>query len=807
MHVPLSWLKKHLELTAEQKKSLTPEKISEVLTLAGLEVDKVEHTPFSFKGVVIAKILEAHQHPEAERLRVAKVTDGSSEFQIVCGASNCRSGLTTALAKIGAELTTASGEKFKIKKSKLRGVDSEGMLCAADELGLQSSLDGIMELDSSLPLGASLDTVIGDTIFEISLTPNLGHCLSIHGVARELASLMNLKMAKPHLLISSKETLRVEDLISVKIQDLDKCYTYSCRYLENVQVGPSPNWLKESLENCGIRSINNVVDVTNYIMLGYGQPMHAFDYDKIEGSSISIQSFDDSTSLQTLDGIDRVIPANTLLICDESKPLAVAGIIGGESSSIKETTTRIVLESAHFDPSCIRKSMKQLGIRTDSSSRFEKGIDSARVKEALDMACSLLQEMTNCDVATGIIYENTKPFIKKQILCRVEKINRILGTHLSLHEIQQILHRLFMETKLDEQKQILHVIAPTFRNDIKEEIDLVEEIARVYGYHHIQASTPYVINSQIPHSPLYIIEKRVRKKLTAEGLQELLTCDLISPKLAQLSTENFFQEQKLLHVMQPSSIDQSILRPSMLAGLLETAKRNFDHQTFSLAGFEIGKIHFKEGPAFIEKPSIGIILTGASNPHHFSSPTKDYDAYDLKGILENLFESLCIKNITFKNSQLERLHPGQQGTIYYKDILLGFFGQVHPEVLQELDIKQKIFFAQLDITSLIELSNTSIKMKPLPIYPGSDRDWTGTFKEQTLMSDILTATSSISSRLLKKVSLLDIYRSDKLGNDKKNITLRFYYRDDDKTIAQEAVDKEHARVLSMTQTKLKDLIF
>ncbi len=747
MLVPYSFLKQHLELSSEQERDFHPEKIADVLTLAGLEVDKVEKTPLGFSGVVVAKVLEASQHPEAEKLRVAKVTDGEHTYQIVCGAPNCRAGLITALAKIGAQLTEASGSTFKIKKSKLRGIESEGMLCSSDELGLSNFQEGIIELDASLPLGTPLDKLYGDVIFEISLTPNLGHCLSIRGIARELSALMGLKLSflKPTIHPSSFST---RDKISVAIEDQHKCYSYFCRYLENVQVGPSPSWLKEKLAACGLRSINNIVDVTNYVMVSLGQPLHAFDYDRLEGGEICIKSLSSPIEMKLLDGTERHVPADALLICDTQKPLAIAGIMGAESSSITETTTRILLEAAHFDPSAIRKTMRQMQLRTDSSSRFEKGIDSHGVEKALDLAVALIQEITSATVAEDTLFQIAKPYTEKTIVCRLKKINQTLGTTFSLHEVEAIFHRLKMPFHTNGEASTLTLTIPSYRNDIKEEIDLVEEVARIYGYHNIDLKTPYVINSTLPHSPHYLIEKKARAHLICEGLQEMLTCDLISPKLAQTCIENSVQEHSLIHVMQPSSVDQSILRPSMLPGLLQAYKHNLNLQRFSIAAFEIGFVHYKIDNKLIERPTAAIILSGASKPHFWGDKDAMFDIFDLKGILENLFEGLHVENALFTQSTFFKLHPGRQASLVKNDVELGFLGQVHPDVLKELDIKEKVYFAQVDLEKVLKASEKTTQMHPLPIYPGSERDWTGTFKEECSMETILSSLRSLSSRLL-----------------------------------------------------------
>jgi len=801
MLVPLSWLKEFLEIPS----TYTPEKIAEALTLAGLEVDKVDSASLGFEGIVVGKVLKAEPHPQAERLRVATVSDGTDTFQVVCGAPNCREGLVTALARVGAKLSTDQGETFKIKKSKLRGVDSEGMLCSEKELGVNpSNHEGIIELQESLPLGSSVAQLFGDTIFEISLTPNLGHCMSIRGIARELSTLLQLKLKPISHTLTGKHGLHTSDKISVDIEEREMCLRYTCRYLENITVQASPSWLIKRLEACGLRSVNNVVDVTNYVLLEYGQPLHAFDYDKLEGSQLIIKACEEPTTLTTLDLVERTVPPKTLLICDAEKPLAIAGIMGGSSSAITPTTTRVLIESAYFHPGSIRKASKALNLRTDSSSRFEKVVDPESVVLALNRAASLLQEIAGGAVASDLIDDLSESFLPKALTCRLAKINALLGTQLSLGEVEKIFHRLRLPCETEGAKELFHLKIPTYRHDIKEEIDLIEEVARIYGYNNIEARSVRCINSDLPHSQLYLMETAVRKRLVAEGLQEMLTCDLISPKLATLSLDDKPHANPLVHVLHPSSVDQSILRPSLLPCLLQAIKHNFDHQNFNIAAFEIGHVHYKMGDQLLEKPVVGIILTGDKAPHFWGDKSAKYDIFDLKGILENLFCGLGIVNMQCSPLAIKGFHPGRQSLVgTTQNNTFGLMGEVHPTLLTKLDIQEKVYFAQLDLHELFHFSQRVHLMTPLPLYPGSERDWTATFKEETPAADILQALHSLSSRLVKEIRLIDLYRSEKLGQGKKNLTFRFLYRDDHKTIAFEAADKEHARLLALATEKLQ----
>ncbi len=796
MLIPLSWIKDYLDL------NITATEIADTLTLAGLEVDKVEKTDLGFENVVVAKVLKTSPHPEADRLQVAEVSDGTNTFQIVCGATNCREGLVTALAKVGAKLTDLDGKILKIKKGKLRGVESCGMLCAEEELGLSSASSGIIELSDNYTLGTSLEDLYGDIIFEISLTPNLGHCTSVIGVARELAALLNLKL-KQQSNLKISETISISDKVKVTVENPDHCYRYAARYLENIEVGPSPSWLKARLEACGIRSINNIVDVTNYVMLSLGQPMHAFDYDKLQGSEIIVKTSKQDEQFTTLDDIERTIPKNTLMIFDIENPAAIAGVMGGLASSVTENTTRILLEAAHFDPSTVRKSCKALNLRTDSSSRFEKNIDPKNPPQALELATSLLSKLCPNLIVSNIIDEQARPLEKKTLCLRKDKLNKTLGTKLSLGDLQEIFTRLDFNPKLDEEKNFIEVEIPSYRNDILSEIDLVEEVARIYGYHNIPDKDPACHISNLEHSKLYLEEKKIRSYLVQEGLQECVSCNLISPKLAHLGFDFSHTKDTLIEVLQPSSIDQSILRPSLLPNLLQAAKLNADFQNFSLPLFEIGKIHFKDEGNFHERPSAAILLTGGKHPHHWQGNQKQCDYFDLKGILENLFEKLRIKNISFSKSSLSGFHPGRQANIYSGQDLLGIIGEVHPNILSTLDIEKKVYFAELNMSALFQAESLNQLMQALPQFPGSDRDWTLPFSTKEPAQNIFNLIRDVPSRLLKSVSLLDEYTSESLGAEKRTLTFRFHYRDDKKTLELKTVEKEHSRIISMVESKLQ----
>ncbi|WP_075883471.1 phenylalanine--tRNA ligase subunit beta [Candidatus Protochlamydia sp. W-9] len=792
MRIPLSWLKEYIDLNLE------PVEIAKILTMAGLEVDGYEEIGKGFSGVIVGDVLEVEKHPNADKLLIALVSDGKEIHQVVCGASNCRKGLKTAFAPVGASLID-EGKEFKIKKGKLRGIESNGMLCSAKELQISNEDDGIMELPEHLQAGTALDTLYSDTIFEISLTPNLGHCASIVGVARELSAATGHPLRYPHLVFKEEGNL-INNSLTLDIEAKEACSRYTCRVIKNVEVGASPDWLKAKIEKSGLRSVNNIVDVTNYVLLEMGHPLHAFDYDLVKGKKIVVRMAQEGEIFETLDGKERILKDSHLVIADSEKPIAIAGVMGGRNSEVNEKTTNIILESAFFDSIFVRKTSKQLGLQTDASKRFERGTDPNQLISVLNRAAMLIQMVAGGIIEDSIIDEQTKDFLELTIRCRLSRINQILGTTLSRGEVEAIFQSLGFHYQWDGQNSFM-VCVPTYRTDVKEEIDLIEEVARIYGYDHIPRNGGRYQTSKLPDAPIYLFEKEIQSCLIAEGLQEFITCDLIGPTLVNVVQKLSMPAEAIVKVLNPTSIEQSILRPSLLPGLLQVVKYNLDHQNHQINGFEIGRIHFKDGDQYQEQSVVGILLSGFSQPYHFEEKKREYDFYDLKGIIENLLKELGIEKPQFKNLDLKTFHSGRQASLFVDELEVGSFGEVHPSIQRRLDVSQRILFGEFNLHDLMQVATKLEKVKPLAIYPGSERDWTFTIKTSVSFAEIIKAIHEQKSDLLENVLLLDIYRSEKLTVGHQNMTLRFVYRDFSKTIAQEVVENEHQRLKTAVSQK------
>ncbi len=799
MKILLSWLKEFIPV------HLSVEEIAQRLTMAGLEVDGVEKSEPPFTDVVVAEVVSCQKHPDAEKLSLAIVSDGENTYQVVCGAPNCRQGIKTAFAKVGAKLP--DGDKvFKVKEAKIRGVESFGMLCSEKELNLSEEKEGIIEFGADKTVGESVGAHLSDVIFDISITPNLGHCLSVLGIARELSAITEIPML-PLLAQCSEGIEQTAQSIELSVESAEKCPKYCCRVLKGIKVGNSPFWLKQRLEAVGVRSINNVVDVTNYVMHALGHPLHAFDLDKIEGSKIIVRPAKEGESLLTLDGKERLLHPEDLVIADPNGALALAGVMGGMSSQVSTQTKDILIESAYFLPKWVRRTSKRHSLSGEASKRFERGTDPQRLHDALNLAAALIQMCAGGEVSAGIL-EQVEEIKPRFVEMRVSYLNRLLGFQFSASEVENFFSRLHFEytRKGGARKEgdDLIVKVPSYRHDITQEVDLIEEVAKLYGFSHFTTGEVRFTPSNLAHDPLYLFEREVRSRLVGEGLQELLTCDLISPQEAAsvmdpCSPEGLqrgglpregLQAEAIVKVMNPTSLDQSVLRHTLLPALLRVAKYNWDRQVKNICGFEVGRIHFKEGNSYLEPSALGIIWTGEVRESHWGRKAEPVDFYDLKGVVENLLKSFGIEEVEFTPSQLSLFHPGRSATLSVGGARIGSLGQIHPAMMRKLDLPADLYYAEIILNDLIAFRKENYRYAPLPLYPSSERDWTVTLKQGESAALIFDAVKKVNSSLLEKMTLVDLY-----DDINRKVTFRFVYRHEKKTLSQEQVDAEHGRLI------------
>ncbi len=782
MKILLSWLKEYLPITDSKE-------LPDTLTRAGIEVDYTNQLKPLFSGVVAARIVKGCKHVTSPNLCAATVFDGKNEYTVVCSATNCVEGLITAFAPVGA---VVAGKR--IEATQFGDICSEGMLCSEHELGLSEFHEGIMDLPNTLKEGTPLDEFFTDTLYEVSVTPNLGHCQSVMGVARELSAFMGVPLIKkPWEQSLSTESVALQSMgsskLTVAVQDSMLCPRYSALLLEGIHVGPSSSLVRIRLERTGHRSINNIVDATNYISHDIGQPLHAFDADRVHKAKLIVRASKAHETLTLLDEATHKLPEGTIVITDAEQILAAGGIMGGESSAVSASTKRVIFESAQFNPSAIRKARTKLFISTDSSKRFERGSDRGITLKALDYVCQMVKQ--SCPQATvEAVVDVAVAQQEKYVTCRLSRAGMLLGYEVSANEAESAFSGLSLDCSFDAQDTYT-VRVPTFRHDIAEEVDLIEEIGRLVGLQRDVATPAHYAASSLPHHPLYIFEGEVRRRLLALGLQEAITSDLISPDMAALITDGSATNDSLVKMVNPLSADQSILRPSLMPGLLDVVQRNIKQRTLDTHFFEVGHAHLKKGEGFVEPRIFSIVLTGMKQPNHFSLNPQPWDFFDLKGMLEELFYTLRFSKVFVEKSDLSMFHPGRQAKVFVDDVHVGILGEVHPELLAKLDIPQAVLFAECDMQELMKLPRKEVKMHPMAIFPSSERDWTITLAKKINFDEIMTKINEIKPAICETVELAAIFEHEKLGIDKHNVTLHFVYRDRAKTVSQEEVDKAH----------------
>lgn len=789
MQIPYSLILSFLE------RPVPPLEAAEALTLLGIEVDKLLHPEPPFKGVVVGEVRAVNRHPEREKLAIADVFDGKQVVKIVCGAPNCRTGLKCPFAPAGALLPDGKGGMFTIGTAQFGSVSSPGMLCGADEIGLEGNPEGVLELPSEWAPGKELSSLLWDPVFELSFTPNFGHAMSALGIARELSACLQIPL-RPF-----SEPERPAEPAPVKewIANPALCSRYMGACMENVSIVPSPFWLQRLLYAAGHKPINAVVDVTNYILLKHGQPLHAFDADKLSlpltvGKGASANQFDG------LDGRSYPLFPDALCIFDRKGVVALAGVMGGAESAISDNTRRVFIEAASFDPLAVRKTAKLAGVRTDSSHRFEKGVDPAHTPVALAEAIRLIEELCGGKLAGSPIDASAIPRVVP-IPLRFNQPQRILGAPLSLHEIRQLLERLSF--RVEEGEKAFLVTPPSYRTDVLLEIDLIEEIARLYGYQNLPRSSPVSAVAPLPHDPRYLFANRLRAFCIGQGLTEMLNSDLIGPAQAELGFEHAISSKEsrasLIRVLHAKSEEFSVLRPSLFPGLLQAALHNVDRKRKDLAVFEIGRVHWKEGDSIIETETVALLMAGSSRPAHWDRKPAPADFYDLKGVVENLIHSLSLPSVSFAPSERPTLHPTRQCEVRIGGEAIGSLGQIHPRLISRFSgMEEPLYYAELHTLPLLRHKDDRRIFAPLPAYPATERDWTLPLPPDLPSMAAMEAIRAFSSSLLEKVELIDLFPA----NGKNHTTFRFTYRDPAKTVSFEEAEEEHQRLIAFVSGQL-----
>ena len=792
MKISYNWLKEFLNIDLEA------EKVSEVLTDLGLEVEGIEtfeSVKGNLEGVVVGKVLDCIQHPNADRLKITQVDLGDGQpVQIVCGAPNVAKGQKVPVATVGTTLYTENGEHFKIKKGKIRGEFSHGMICAEDELGLGSGHDGIMVLSPDAKIGtpaADIFELYTDKVFEIGLTPNRADAMSHLGVARDLyAGLLQMEEMQTKLNTPSVSDFHVDERtysIKVEVEDAEQVPRYAGITITDLKIEESPAWLQHRLKAIGLGPINNVVDITNYILHGLGQPLHAFDADKIEGDKVVVKNLPTGTKFTGLDGVERELHKDDIMICDGAgKPMCIGGVYGGLKSGVSEKTTSIFLEAAYFNPVSIRKTAKRHALNTDASFRFERGINPNAVVYALKRAAIWIAQLANGKIVSDVIDVYPNKIEDFQVNFSYEKAFKLIGEEIPADTIKDILASL--DIRINHQTESgLGLTIPAYRVDVTREADIVEEILRVYGYNNVEI--PEKIKTSVASSNKWSpekIETVASGFLIANGMFESMSNSLTKPEYADAS-ERIAKENNV-GILNPLSGDLSVMRQSMLFGLLEGISYNINRKNNNLRMFEFGNTYHKYDQGYTENKHLAMAITGKRSDDHWASPERNSDIFYMKGLVKTLMERLGITDMKYSRTKNDIFSGGISLQLDKSKIVE--FGVVSDSILKKFGIKQEVLFADFNWDNVIEnVGKKRIKITGLPKYPEVKRDLALLLDENVDFIDLYNYAFQSERKFLKNVDLFDVYIGDKLPEGKKSYALSFILQDENKTLTDKQIDK------------------
>jgi phenylalanyl-tRNA synthetase beta chain len=832
MKVTLNWLKQYVDF------DWPPAELTERLTMLGLEAENVQKVGGEFEGIVIAQILTKDKVPSSDKLSVCKVNDGKGERTIICGAQNHNVGDKVPLILPNFALPMKAGEKepFVIKERKVFGITSQGMMCSPQELGLPEKVDGLLILPKDAPIGKPFAEYLGrsgsDVVYDLEITPNRPDWNSVIGIAREIAALTGNQLKIPELKPGGASVPASRDLVSVRIEDAELCPRYTARVVKGVKIGPSPDWLRSTLEKVGVRSINNVVDVTNFVMLEVGQPLHAFDYHLIAKGkdnkpTVVIRRAKAGEKFKTLDNVERTLTSEMLLIADEQKGIALAGVMGGQNTEINGKTVDVLIESAYFSPTNIRRTSKTLGLRSESSYRFERGADVGICDWASQRAAQLILETAGGQLAEGVVDAYPKPFEPKQITLRHHKVTELLGIPLKPEESEfylgqlglKITHRKARPVGASGPPEPVIFQVPSFRVDLKREVDLIEEIARLHGVDKIPATPPRGAIGANAFDSVHDQIAEARRILSGLGLNEAQGQTLVSRDECRGSSA------ELVSLANPLSSDMDVLRPSLLPGLIHSLRHNVSRKNYNVALFEIGRAfgsadgHVREGKRAseqadkavrspIEERHVAIALTGQRAPNFWSGVEREakFDTYDLKGIVEEFLEHFGVRGVTFnppKTNDGKTLFLESAAIQLGGKLPLGQMGQLSPVLAKKYDLRDAVVLAELNLDQLLARRNPTKSFKPLPQFPAIRRDVAMLVPETTTHDAVLQVVRQAKPANLEAIELFDVFRGKHVPEGQKSLAYAFTYRSAEKTLTDTEVNTAQTKVVEALKTQLK----
>ncbi|MBM7701265.1 phenylalanine--tRNA ligase subunit beta [Metabacillus iocasae] len=797
MFVSYRWLQEYVDLTG-----ISATELADKITKSGIEVEGVDVLNKGVSGVVIGHVVVREQHPNADKLSRCQVDIGEDEpVQIICGAPNVAQGQKVAVAKVGAVLPG----NFKIKRAKLRGEESHGMICSLQELGIEGKLvakeyqEGIFVFPSDAEVGSDALAALNlhDEVLELGLTPNRSDCLSMLGVAYEVAAIFGKDVKHPEVAVE-ETTEKAADYVSVKVEASEDNPLYVARIVKNVKIGPSPLWMQTRLMASGIRPHNNVVDITNYILLEYGQPLHAFDYDRFGSKEVLVRRAKAGEKIITLDDQERALTEAHLVITNGTEPVALAGVMGGANSEVQEDTTTVLLESAFFKGTTVRQASKDHGLRSEASARFEKGIDPNRTRLAADRAAQLMAQYASGEVVSEVVEVDTLTVEPAVVAVSLERINSVLGTNLSMDEVKDIFTRLQFTYKEEEGQLIVTV--PTRRGDITIEEDLIEEVARLYGYDHLPTTLPVSAATPGKLTEYQAKRRKVRRYLEGAGLYQAITYSLTSQDKA---TQFALEEADTVRLAMPMSEDRSILRQSLIPHLLEVVKHNNARQIDSVAVYETGSIFLSNGAGQLpmEKERLAGAVTGLWHMHGWQGEKKVVDFYVIKGVLEGLFAQLSLEDrIVYQPVKKEGMHPGRTAEVLLDGMSVGYVGQLHPVTQKDYDLRETYVF-ELDLQAVLNTEVAHLSYTAIPRFPSITRDIALVVDQSVLAGEIARTIKEVGGDLLTDVTVFDLYEGERMEEGKKSVAYSLRYLNPERTLTDEEVTTVHEQVLTTVEEK------
>lgn len=782
MLLPINWLKDYVDIEN------TPREIADELTLSGSHVESINEINKDIENIVVGRINKLSPHENADKLIVCNVDVGEEELIIVTGAKNLNEGDYVPVALVGARL--AGG--FEIEVTNFRGIDSYGMLVSLEELGFSDSVipkevrDGIFIFDKEYELGSDAISVLGldDHVIEFEITPNRPDCLSIIGMAREAAATFNTKLNEPELIIN-KEVDDIYDYANGIEIETENCIRYYSKVIKDVKVDKSPLWLQSYLMKAGMRPVNNIVDITNFVMLEYGEPLHAFDLDDLEGKKIIVRQAKEGEILTTLDGVERKLDSDDIVIADAIQPIGLAGVMGGLDSEITNETRTILLEGANFNSKNVRLTSKKFGLRTEASTRFEKGIDPDICKKAVDRVCQLVEQIGAGTVVANDIDVYNEKTVEKEITVRPERTKMLLGVDIEVEKMLDYLNSLGIESKFEDG--VIKSIAPSYRLDLSIEADLIEEIGRLYGFHNIE-SKPLVGGLTRGTRPYETtIENKAKNILTGMGLNEVMTYSFISPKAYDKIN---MKEDKYIKLLNPLGEDFSVMRTTLIPNMLDLLTNNINKGIDSVYAYEIGSIFLPKQLPVVELPEERKVLS-------LGLYGKDVDFYFLKDVIESMLGQLGINDLTFIREEKNNVfHSGRAANIIIDEEAIGSIGEIHPDIADNYDIDERVYIATIDFEKIVELTNLDRKYRELPKYPAITRDIAMIVDEDVMVGDIEATITKHGKGLIEDIKLFDIYRGEGIGEGKKSVAFSIIYRSYERTLRDEEISEIQESIIS-----------